>query len=256
MTNYTVIHAFTDKTNGAQYEIGQTYEAQSEQRAKELEQGGYIVEANSQQAQSAQMEQKAAQANAKGLAQAHQEAAKAIEPKTVVNGKVVSLKAAQAAEAYFEANNTQTGIQAHHENTTEAVPAGQIAQQGQQAMNQQQMNQATGAAVRQANVQSSQAHLEESLSRSTSTAEAGRAQMYNQGENEFTKSLQSAQTTNAQGTAQQSQQQSQQLSQQQQQAAQAAAMRAEQTNPAAAEAEEAALNSKAAAKARAKKENQ
>jgi hypothetical protein len=247
MSNYTVIHAFTDKTNGAQYEVGQTYEAQSEQRAKELEQGGYIAAQGSQQAQSAQMESKAAQANAQGLAQAHEQAAKAIEPKTVVNGKVVSLKAAQAAEAYFEANNTTTGVQAHHDNTTEAVPAGQIAQQGQQAMNQQQMNQATGAAVRQANVQSSQAHLEEALSRSTSTAEAGRAQMYNQGENEFTKSLQSAQNTNAQGTAQQSQQQ---------QAAQAAAMRAEQTNPAAAEAEEAALNSKAAAKARAKKDNQ
>ena len=250
MTNYTVIHAFTDKTNGAQYEIGQTYEAQSEQRARELEQGGYIATQGSQQAQSAQMEQKAAQANAQGLAQAHQEAAKAIEPKTVINGKVVSLKAAQAAEAYFETSNTQTGVQAHHDNTTEAVPAGQIAQQGQQAMNQQGMNQATGASIRQANVQSSQQHLEAAMQQSG--AESSAAQMYNQGENEFTKSLQSANQTNAQGTAQQSQQQSQA----QQQAAQAAAMRAEQTNPAAAEAEEAALNQKAAARARAKKDNQ
>ena len=252
MSNYTVIHAFTDKTNGAQYEIGQTYEAQSEQRAKELQQGGYIAEANSQQAQSAQMEQKAAQANAQGLAQAHEQAAKAVEPKTVVNGKVVSLKAAQAAEAYFETSNTQTGIQAHHDNTTEAVPAGQIAQQGQQAMNQQQMNQATGAQVRQANVQSSQAHLENAMNQTQTGAQAGASEMYSKGENEYTKSLQSAQQTNAQGTAQQSQQQSQA----QQQAAQAAAMRAEQTNPAAAEAEEAALSAKAAAKARAKKDNQ
>ncbi len=76
-------------------------------------------------------QQNASQANtqkSEELAKAHQEAAKAVEPKTVVNGKVVSLKAAQAAEAYHSANATQTGIQEHHANNTEAVQAGQVAQ--------------------------------------------------------------------------------------------------------------------------------
>jgi hypothetical protein len=240
---YITVRSFRDKETGKTYGIGSTFEANDQKRAMELEMGGYIAAANSQAAQAAQSQAKgeqAAQANAENVAQAHQQARQAAEAKTVVNGKVVPLSAAQAAEAAFETMNTQTGIQAHHDNSSEAVAAGQVAQQSQQAASQQQMNQQTGAAVRQANVQSGQQHLE-GLATQTGQ-EAGISEVYNK--------------MNTAMQQQMSNQMNQQNQQQTQQAAQAAAARAEQTNPAAAEAEEAAMQQKAAAKARAKKENQ
>jgi hypothetical protein len=233
---YTVTKSFRDKESGQTYGIGSTYDAQDQKRAMELEMGGYICDTNSQAAQQAKAQAQGNQAtenNSQQMAQTYQQLQKANEPKTIVNGKVVSLAAAQAAEAYHEAQMNQTGIQEHHSNQTETVASGQVAQNSQNAQAEE-----TQVKMRQSNVQSSQAHLEDAISRSTSTAEAGRAQMYNQSQ--------------AQQTGQSSQAQ-----QQSQQAAQTAAAHAEQTNPAAAEAETAAETQRAATKAaRAKKENQ
>lgn len=242
---FVTVRNFRDKETGKTYGIGSTYESQDAKRTSELEMGGYIAAADSQAAETAKAEaagEKAAQANAENVAQAHSQARQAAEAKTVVNGKVVPLSQAQAAEAAFEAMNYQTGIQAHHDNSTEAVAAGQVAQESQQASGNQQMNQQTGASIRQGNVQSGQQHLE-GLATQTGQA-AGASEAYNQ----------MSQSQQQQMSNQMNNQQSNQTNQQSQQAAQAAAARAEQTNPAAAEAEEAALQSKAAAKARAKRE--
>lgn len=250
---FTVIKSFRDKETGQSYGVGSTYEAQDQKRAMELETAGYIAETNSEAAATAKQQaqgNEAAQQNGQQLAQAYQEARKAIEPKTVVNGKVVSLAAAQAAEAYSEAQMNQTGIQDQHNNNTEAVAAGQIAQEQTQAARQQEQMNQSQQTIRQANVQSSQQHLEDAMnnnSQSTQSGyEAGAAQMYSQG-NQTNQTNQSQSQTN-----QSSQQQSQQ-------AAQSAAAHAEQTNPAAAEAENAAEMQKAATKAAAranKKDNQ
>jgi hypothetical protein len=247
---FTVIKAFRDKESGQTYGIGSTYESQDSKRAMELETGGYIAESNSQAAQDAQQTasgQQAAQENAQNLVQAYEQAKKSIEPKTVVNGKVVSLAAAQAAEAFHEAKVNQTGIQEQHNNQTESVPSGQIAQQQTQAAQQQEQMNQQQQSIRQANAQSSQQHLEDALnSQSTQSGfESGAAQMYSQG-NQSNQTNQSTSQTN----------QSSEQQQQSQQAAQAAAARAEQTNPAAAEAEEAANMQKAARTRAAKKENQ
>lgn len=92
------------------------------------------------------------QANQQGVQQNHSEDLQ----KTVVNGKVVSLKQAQQMEEQFNKQSNQTGIQAHHNNQSESVPAGQNAQN--QNMNVQGQNQQQY--VNQANVQSGQSHLE------------------------------------------------------------------------------------------------
>ena len=52
--------------------------------------------------------------------------------RTIVNGKVVPLSEAQAMEEQFNKQNTSTGIQQHHDNSSEAVQAGQVAQNQQQ----------------------------------------------------------------------------------------------------------------------------
>jgi SWI/SNF chromatin-remodeling complex subunit SWI1 len=89
--------------------------------------------------------------------QKNQAAAKYAEAKTVINGQEVKVKEAQAAEEAFNKQNTQTGIQAHHDNSSEAVQAGQTAQ------NAATMNQQTNAAVKQVDVQSGQQHLEQHM---------------------------------------------------------------------------------------------
>lgn len=86
----------------------------------------------------------------------HQEIAKAAEAKTVINGQEVSVHDACAAQESFEAQNTQTGIQSHHDNSSEAVQAGQTAQNSPMQKMQQNMQR---AAVKQSNVQSGQSHL-------------------------------------------------------------------------------------------------
>ena len=88
--------------------------------------------------------------------QKNQAAAKYAEAKTVVNGQEVSVQQAQAAEEAFNKQNNQTGIQAHHDNSSEAVQAGQTAQNAA-AMND------SNAAVKKVNVQSGQQHLEQHL---------------------------------------------------------------------------------------------
>ena len=75
--------------------------------------------------------------------------------KTVINGQEVDVKAAQAAQEAFEKQNNQTGIQAHHDNSTEAVNAGEMAQQ---SMNQAQPTE-TIRPIKQADLQSGQQHL-------------------------------------------------------------------------------------------------
>ena len=87
-----------------------------------------------------------------------QQAAKAAEAKMVINGKEVDVKTAQAAEEAFNRQNTQTGIQAHHDNSSEAVEAGQVAQNAGSFTASQ-----NKAAVKAANIQSGQQHLEAHL---------------------------------------------------------------------------------------------
>ena len=79
------------------------------------------------------------------------------EAKTVINGKEVPLKEALKAEELFNEQNTQTGINQAHDNSSEAVKAGGFAQnmQQQEAQGQQ--------AVKQSNVQSGQKEFEKHL---------------------------------------------------------------------------------------------
>jgi hypothetical protein len=74
--------------------------------------------------------------------------AEQFQAKTVVGGKAVSIKQAQKMEeAFNNQNNNQTGIQPHHDNSTESVMAGEVAQ-NQMNTQQEQM------VVNQWNVQS------------------------------------------------------------------------------------------------------
>jgi hypothetical protein len=128
--------------------------------------------------------------NNQKINQAHSEAAKAAEPKTVLNGKVVSLQQAQAAEAAFNQTQNQTGIQAHHDNSTEAVDAGAVAknQTGREASAAQMYNQ---QAIRQTNVQSGQQEVEKHLNAAQNQEQVG-SQQTMQEQNQ--KAAQAAQT--------------------------------------------------------------
>ncbi len=106
----------------------------------------------------------------------HQAAAKAAEAKTVINGQEMSVKDACAAQEAFEAQNNQTGVQAHHDNSSEAVQAGQAAQNSAMQNMQQHMQR---AAVKQSNVQSGQAHLASHIQ----SAPASQSQQTTQQEN-------------------------------------------------------------------------
>lgn len=239
MTQYVVTKNFQDRLTRKYYSIGSIYETSDDQRAFDLELGGYIAPVNTEMASLAKAEaeaNKVDQANAQKVAEANQQAKQNAEAKTVVNGKVVSLKAAQMAEAQFNAKNTQTGVQNYHNNTTEAVQAGQVAQQQTQAQartqatNQQSQQQAVqaGRIVNAHDVQSGQAEVlkeaemaEQQLqqrqqaaqqaqqqggSPTASGAEASSAQMYNQGGYSMADYNQEAQNK---GTAQTSQQMNQ-----------------------------------------------
>jgi hypothetical protein len=76
------------------------------------------------------------------------------EAKTVVNGKVVPVSQAQAAEQQAAQQAQQTGVQAHHSNNSEAVQAGQTAA-GATNVNAEQ----EALRIKQANVQSGQSHM-------------------------------------------------------------------------------------------------
>lgn len=224
---HIVSRNFTDKTDGKQYSVGQSFQSQDQGRVTELEQGGFIVNANSQAAEAAfnqgQANQTAKQ-QGQQMAEAYSQAAKAAEPKTVINGKVVPLKYAQAAEASLEESITQSGIREAHNNASEPVQAGAIAQDTTQAHRAELMEQREQMqAVKAADIQSGQQELEQHMN-------------------------QAQQGMNQQNMNQQNQDQHQQQ-------AQAAAHRAKETNPAEASADIAAQEAKAAseAKARAKK---
>ncbi len=241
---YVVVHAFQDKYTRKYYGVGSIYETTDEQRAFDLENGGYIVPDNTEAATAAKAMAKG-NANSQEMQQAFKQVQKEVEPKTVVNGKVVPLKAAQAAEAAFAIKNTQTGVQAHHANTSEAVAAGGLAQQKSQAAQMQES--ATQSSAQYAhNMQSGQQALEKELQAAPSSSpnEAANAKAYNS----------QAMQGEAMGayTSQQYQQEQAQHMQQHSQAAQAAAARAEQTNAADAQHAQAAEESKAAKTAQAK----
>lgn len=170
MERFIVTKSFQDRYTRKYYGVGSIFESSDADRIAELERGGYIAPENTDMAATAMQEgkvQEQAQANAKELASAYEQARQAIEPKTVVNGKVVPLKQAQSAEAMFEGSVKQTGIQQAHNNSTEPVQSGQVAQNSQQnamakglsaenkAQNLQQLN--------VANVQSGQAELEQHM---------------------------------------------------------------------------------------------
>ena len=107
------------------------------------------------------------QSNQANNQQVQQMIQQSTEAKTVVNGKVVPLKQVQVAEELFNQQNTQTGIQQHHDNSTEAVQSGQVAQQNvfgqnmQQALSEAMTSMENAKSfMNQANVQSGQQHLE------------------------------------------------------------------------------------------------
>ncbi|HSW76107.1 MAG TPA: hypothetical protein VLG50_03640 [Candidatus Saccharimonadales bacterium] len=154
MTEYVVTKSFQDRLTKQYYGVGSIYTTDDPIRASELENRGYIAPVNTETANVAKDHAAAQEAAKSGMA-ANQEAS---ERKTVVNGKVVPLKQAQAAEAAFNATVKQTGVQAHHANTTEAVQAGQVASQQTNAA-----SQAAQQTVKQANVQSAQAHMEQHM---------------------------------------------------------------------------------------------
>jgi hypothetical protein len=86
------------------------------------------------------------------------------EAKTVINGKEVPLKEALKAEELFNEQNTQTGINQAHDNSSEAVKAGGFAQNmQQQGMQQSQMQGQQSQKIKQADVQSGQKELEKHM---------------------------------------------------------------------------------------------
>ena len=84
------------------------------------------------------------------------------EAKTVVNGKEVPLKEALKAEELYNEQNTQTGINQSHDNSSEAVKAGGFAQNMQQQGAQQTQMQGQQK-IKQSDVQSGQKEFEQHL---------------------------------------------------------------------------------------------
>jgi hypothetical protein len=94
----------------------------------------------------------------------NQQIAQAAEAKTVMNGKTIPLKQAQAAEEAAAQQNTQTGIQAHHDNSSEAVQAGKMgSNQAAQETSQFQ--------VKQVNVQSGQQDMQQFMNQNSMSNE-------------------------------------------------------------------------------------
>ena len=85
------------------------------------------------------------------------------EAKTVVNGKTVPLQDALQAEQSLNQQAKQTGVTEAHNNHTEAVQAGEVAQNAQGLQQNQEVQ-----AVKQSDVQSGQAELEKHIKSSVS----------------------------------------------------------------------------------------
>lgn len=98
--------------------------------------------------------------------------------KTVVNGKVVPLAQAQQMTEAFEMQNTSTGIQQHHDNSSESVKAGEVGQ-----MVQSQNQDGVASFMKQANVQSGQSHLEQ-MGQNSAELQGTKAQQMKQEENQ------------------------------------------------------------------------
>lgn len=194
---YVVTKNFQDKYTKEYYGIGATYETTNTERAAELERGGYIAPENTEAAQMAQTQ--AAQ-NSQANNQTHSQMAAQNEPKTVVNGKVVPINKAQAAEAARENNVTKTGIQQAHDNSTEPVQSGKTAKN---AATQQTTQQQT---IRQSNMQSGQQEMEQHINQAAGAAQAAQGQTAQEQVNQFethntTANNETQAQPNAKGTA-------------------------------------------------------
>lgn len=97
--------------------------------------------------------------------QANAEKTVEIQAKTIVNGKEVTLKEAQEMADAAARQTMKTGIQAHHDNSSEAVAAGEV------GSNTNVTEQST-ANVKQSNMQSGQSHLAKDASIETAQARA------------------------------------------------------------------------------------
>ena len=117
---YTVLKNFKDMYTNKYYGMGFDYTTEDAERAADLERGGYIAAKDSQAAQ--MVKENSANQNNQASGQNQQTND---ETYTVINGKRVSLKQAQAAQEAQEAQATKTGIQKAHNNHTEAVKAGE-----------------------------------------------------------------------------------------------------------------------------------
>jgi hypothetical protein len=101
--------------------------------------------------------------NTQKSTQANQGTTQAEEAYTIVNGKRIPLSQAQAAEQAREEQVTKTGIQQAHDNSTEPVQSGKTASQ-------QTMQQTQQQTIKQSNVQSGQAELEQHMNQTTQAA--------------------------------------------------------------------------------------
>jgi hypothetical protein len=209
---YVVTNNFTDKFTGEYYSIGETYEIMNDKRARDLERGGYIAPENtdiasqnnqqSQMAQSGQAAQGGQSSQSGQAAQVQQQIQKEVEPYTYVDGKRVPLKEALQAEEIFNENIKTTGITQDHDNSTEPVKAGGIAQNNQQ-------NQAQQAAQQQQQQMQQQAAL-----RTKQSGQQAVGQELQQAQQQVEQQEQQEQQT-AQQEAQKAEQQAQQQAQQQ-----------------------------------------
>jgi hypothetical protein len=157
METYVVTKSFMDRYTRKYYGVGSIYETTDPERAAELERGGYIAPAETEAAVAAKNQaqtNQAASQNAEAVAKAHSEIQNNAEAKTVVGGKVVSITAAQEAAKAAEAAAKTTGVQEHHNNSSEPVQAGQVAsQEGKTTASSNQANMQTQN-IKSANVQS------------------------------------------------------------------------------------------------------
>lgn len=130
---------------------------------------------------------------AKQNQEVNQEVVEAAEFKTVVNGKVVSIKQAQAAQEAQEANVKQTGIQQAHDNSSEPVQAGQKAQGQRTASSSNESARQAEMNIKQVNVQSGQQELEKHM-------QSGSSQAQSEAEKIQAEAQQSLQNSKAQST--------------------------------------------------------
>lgn len=101
--------------------------------------------------------------NTQKSAQTNQGTTQAEEAYTIVNGKRIPVSQALEAEKAREEQVTKTGIQQAHDNSSEPVQSGKTASQ-------QPMQQTQQQTIRQANVQSGQAELEQHMHQTTHAA--------------------------------------------------------------------------------------